>query len=282
VLFPYEVCKCVQVLAAFVATLHDAKAVRRYLRWERQRRREAEAELAAAKRGSAAQPPAQACSLQALQPHAARPCRLVLEVVRAGVAQPSVSATPRLLVCLCGCCKLTGTAAEACTEKVTEARRAPCLAPSFAASGRLRAGRRRHMGPGQAHARTPELCGLLHAAVIRQVLATCCAACRGRQRAARPVRPGLVCTPREASRLHTTPWRLVTSADALVWGWCRCLGVELVQMPWSGAGADALVQMPWCGAGADALVWSWMHNPIHQTPQHVPARCKQDMSHCAI
>ncbi len=67
------------MLAAFVATLHDAKAVRRYLRWERQRRREAEAELVAAKRSSTAQPPAQACSLpaqacslQAVQPRAAR------------------------------------------------------------------------------------------------------------------------------------------------------------------------------------------------------------------
>jgi len=88
----------------------------------------------------------------------------------------------------------------------------------------LHAGRRRRIGPGQAHARTPELCGLLPAAVVRLVLAPPRAAPRGRQRAACPVRPGLVCTPREASRfrctgVRTTPRRFVASAFALVWSW---------------------------------------------------------------
>ncbi len=43
----------VQVLAGFAATLHDAKAVRRYLRWQRQERRDRQAQAAAKKANGA-------------------------------------------------------------------------------------------------------------------------------------------------------------------------------------------------------------------------------------
>jgi len=44
------------------------------------------------------------------------------------------------------------------------------------------------------------------------------------------------------------PWS-GAGADALVWSWCRCLGLELVQMPWCRCLGVELVQMPWSGAG---------------------------------
>jgi len=196
------------VLAAFVATLHDAKAVRRYLRWERQRRREAEAELVAAKRSSTAQPPAQACSLpaqacslQAVQPRAAR-------ALSAGIG------------CVPSCSCLDPRIRNA----------APAFLPVWVVQGHRQA---LQLARRQAKTYWAWSGARAHTRAMRT--ATRCRRTasaggapppppRGRQRAACPVRPGLVCTPREASRfgctgVRTTPRRFVASAFALVWSW---------------------------------------------------------------